>query len=82
MLEHSLDSGNFTLSLTLIHNDSDTHMYGLVVAEEFPFAHDSSLEHSENCCFVFKWLYFMHCLMLYSINQGSLGEPLWDCHQL
>ena len=56
-------------------------MHGLLVAEEFPFVYDSSLEDSENRCFVFKCLYFSHCLILYFINQGFLSELLRDHHQ-
>ena len=46
--DHSIDSGNFSLTgyLLLIRKDSITHMHGLAVyvKEELPFAQDLSLE--------------------------------------
>ena len=57
-LDHSIDSGNFSVRgyLLLIRKDSSTHMHGLAVyvKEGLPFARDLSLENSADSYLCFR----------------------------
>ena len=57
-LDHSVDSGNFSVRgyLPLIRKDSSTHIHGLAVygKEGLPFARDVSLENSADSYLCFR----------------------------
>ena len=78
-LDHSIDSGNFSLSgyLPLIRKDSSTHMHGLTVyvKEGLPFARDLSLENSADSYLCFR-LALLHSVSYFFFLYRSPSSSL------
>ena len=73
-LDHSIDSGNFSVRgyLPLIQKDSGTHMHGLAVyvKEGLPFAWDLSLENSADPYLCFR-LALLHSVSYFFFHYRS-----------
>ena len=78
-LDHSIDSGNFSVRgyLPLIQKDSSTHMHGLAVyvKEGLPFARDLSLENSVDSYLCFR-LALLHSVSYFFFLYRSPSSAL------
>ena len=76
-LNHSIDSGNFSVRgyLPLIQKDSSTHMHGLAVyvKEGLPFAQDSRKSADSYLCF---WLALLHSVPYFFFLYRSPSSSL------